>query len=98
MNHINKEEKEHQIGYKIYFLVWMALLVLTGLTVAVAGINFGNITVVTAITIACIKAYLVLSVFMHLKSEDKMFKIFVSVALIFIIITLALLFSDYSFM
>ncbi len=97
MNHISKEEKEHQIGYKIYFLVWMALLVLTGLTVAVAGINFGNITVATAITIACIKAYLVLSVFMHLKSEDKMFKIFVSVALIFIIITLALLFSDYSF-
>jgi cytochrome c oxidase subunit IV len=98
MNQINKEEIAHSPGYKIYFLVWMALLILTGVTVAVAGVNLANITVAVAMIIACIKAYLVLSVFMHLKYEGKMFSIFVGVALLFIIITLALLFSDYSFM
>jgi cytochrome c oxidase subunit 4 len=98
MNQHHEEEHSHSPGYKLYFLVWMALLILTGVTVAVAGINFGNLTIATAIAIACIKSYLVLSIFMHLKTEAKMFRIFVGVALFFILVTLALLFSDYSFM
>jgi len=88
---------EHSHGYGIYFLVWLALLALTGLTVAVAGTNIRGATVITAISIASIKAYLVLTVFMHLKSESKTFKIFVTVAIFFLAISLVLLFSDYSF-
>lgn len=84
-------------GYGIYILVWISLLALTALTVAVAGINFGGLTVTTALCVASIKSYLVLKIFMHLDSEQKAFKIFVMVALFFIIISFALLFSDYSF-
>jgi cytochrome c oxidase subunit 4 len=88
---------EHSHGYGIYVLVWLGLLALTGLTVAVAGINIGGLTVATALIIASVKAYLVLSIFMHLKSEGKVFTIFVLVALFFLLISLVLLFSDYSF-
>jgi cytochrome c oxidase subunit 4 len=84
-------------GYSIYILIWMALLVLTGLTVAVAGIDIGGITVATALTIASVKAYLVLTVFMHLRVESITFKVFVVVAAFFLIISFILLFSDYSF-
>ena len=89
-------EHKHQ-GYGIYILVWLGLLALTGVTVAVAGINFGAFTVTTALLVASVKSYLVLKIFMHLGAEQKAFKIFVLVALFFIIISFVLLFSDYSF-
>lgn len=86
-----------QVSYSIYVFVWMALLALTGLTVAVAGMNIDGFTVATALIIASAKAYLVLTIFMHLKSESKTFKLFVFIALLFLLIAFVLLFSDYSF-
>lgn len=94
----HEEDHKHHPGYSTYFFVWFALLVLTVITVAVAGINFGNLTVATAMFIATIKSYLVLTIFMHLKVENKTFKAFVGVALFFLLISLILLFSDYSFL
>lgn len=88
---------EHNHGYGVYILIWLALMTLTGLTVVVAGINFGGITIATALIIASIKTYLVLTVFMHLRSESVTFKIFVGVAIFFLVISFILLFSDYSF-
>ena len=93
----NNAHTAHSHGYTIYVLVWMALLVLTGLTVAVAGIDIGGLTVATALVIASVKAYLVLTIFMHLRNESKTFTIFVYVAAFFLIISFILLFSDYSF-
>ncbi len=88
---------EHNHGYGGYILVWFALMTLTGVTVAVAGINFGSITILTALVIASVKTYLVLTVFMHLKTESVTFKVFVGVAILFLAISFILLFSDYSF-
>jgi cytochrome c oxidase subunit 4 len=73
-------------------------MILTGVTVAVAGINFGSLTVATALLIASVKTYLVLTIFMHLRVEQKVFKVFVFVAFLFFLISIVLLFSDYSFM
>lgn len=95
-NHDNQSEHGH--GYGIYILVWLALMALTSITVAVAGINFGSITVATALIIASIKTYLVLTIFMHLRSEQKAFRIFVGVAIFFLLISFVLLFADYSFL
>ena len=93
----NNVQAEHSHGYGIYILVWLALLALTGLTVAVAGLNIGRFTVATALIIACAKSYLVLIIFMHLRSESKTFRVFVIVALLFLVISFILLFADYSF-
>ena len=93
----NDAHAKHPHGYTIYVLVWMALLVLTGLTVAVAGIHMGGLTIATALVIASVKAYLVLTIFMHLRNEGKTFTVFVYVAEFFLIISFILLFSDYSF-
>ena len=91
------QHDKHVTSYGIYILVWLALMILTGLTVTVAGINFGQLTVTTAIVIASIKSYLVLTIFMHLRLEQKAFRAFIAVALFFIIISFILLFADYSF-
>ena len=93
---IQSEHTSH--SYSIYILVWLGLLTLTALTTVVAGINFGALTVAIALLIASTKSYLVLTVFMHLRIEQKAFKIFILVALAFLIISFVLLFSDYSFL
>ena len=67
---------EHSHRYGIYILVWLSLMALTAITVAVAGMDIGRFTVVTALIIASFKAYLVLTIFMHLRSETKSFVVF----------------------
>jgi cytochrome c oxidase subunit 4 len=89
---------EHAHGYSIYIYVWMSLLILTAVTVTVAGINFGAWTIAAALIIASVKSYLVLTIFMHLRLEMKAFRVFVLVALLFIVISFTLLFADYSFL
>lgn len=94
----HEENVTHAHSYSIYILVWLALMILTGVTVAVAGINFGALTITTALVIASVKTYLVLSIFMHLRIEQKVFRVFVFVAFLFFLISIVLLFSDYSFL
>jgi len=94
----NQMNEEHSHSYGIYILVWLGLMTLTAVTVAVAGINFGALTVATALLVASIKSFLVLKIFMHLNVEQKVFKIFVGAALFFIIVSFVLLFADYSFL
>lgn len=96
--HDSHIEHNHEHSYGIYVLVWLALLVLTGVTVAVAGIDFGALTVATALVVASVKSYLVLSIFMHLRIEQKAFMVFVWVALFFFLISIILLFADYSYL
>src|SRR4030065_725284 len=88
---------QHSHSYAIYILVWLSLMALTASTVAIAGMHIGRFTVATAMIIAAFKAYLVLTIFMHLRSETKTFVMFVIVALLFLGISFVLLFSDYSF-
>ena len=93
----HESNHEHSHSYAIYILVWLSLMALTAITVAIAGMNIGRFTVATALIIAAFKAYLVLSIFMHLRTETKTFVVFVLVALLFLGISFVLLFSDYSF-
>lgn len=92
------ENEQHTHGYGIYILVWLGLMTLTAVTVAVAGIDFGALTVATALLVASVKSFLVLKIFMHLNVEQKVFKVFVGAAMFFIIISFVLLFADYSFL
>ena len=92
----NSSKHEHSQSYGSLILVWLSLLVFTGLTVVLAGINLGNITIAAVLIIASIKSLLVLSNFMHLKFEDPVFKIFIAVAVFFLVISLVLMFTDYS--
>ncbi len=94
----HESHENHVTGYGVYLLVWLGLLMLTGITVAVAGIDFGRITITVALLIAAIKSWLVLTIFMHLKFEDTTFKIFVFVAVITFVVFIVLLFADYLFM
>ncbi len=95
MSHPKSEH--HTINYGTYILIWFALIVLTGLTVAVAGTNLGGFSVWTAILIAAIKTTLVLMVFMHLKYERPLFRWMVLVVIVAITIFIVFTFFDVSY-
>ncbi|MCH8126060.1 cytochrome C oxidase subunit IV family protein [candidate division KSB1 bacterium] len=91
------EQEQHLISYSTYFLIWLGLLALTGVTVAVAGFKFKNLSVVVALVIASIKSILVFNYFMHLKYEEAFFRVMLFVTLTFFVIFITLTFFDYSF-
>jgi cytochrome c oxidase subunit 4 len=90
-------EQTHIVSYGNSVLIWLGLLALTGITVALSGFSLGRWVIVTALTIASIKTVLVASVFMHLQFEDRMFLVFVGVAVLTLGIFLTLTFFDYAF-
>ena len=90
-------EATHDPGYARYVLVWLGLVGLTALTVSLAGIQLGRWVIITALTIASVKALLVLNVFMHLRLEDRTFRVFVWVAVLTLTIFIVLTFFDYAF-
>ena len=93
----HRQEEAHVVEYGKYIFVWLSLLAFTGITVSAAGIGLGNWTVVVALVIASSKSWFVLNYFMHLKYEDRVFRIFIAVALITFGIFITFTFWDYSF-
>ena len=94
---MENSETKHTNGYGVYILVWMSLLVLTSLTVSVAGINLEQYTLLIALSIAAIKSYLVITIFMHIKFDDPIFKLFIIVSILTLFVIFVLTFVDYSF-
>lgn len=91
------DKKQHSVSYGQFILLWLGLLALTGMTVSLAGIDLGRWVIVTALVIASIKSTLVMGTFMHLRFEDRIFKVFVAVALVTFVIFISLTFFDYAF-
>lgn len=90
----NEHEKSHLIGYGTYVLSWLALLSLAILTVAAAGLDLGNFTLFTALLIAAIKSTLVIMIFMHIKYDEPIFKVFLAIALLVLVIVFVLMGFD----
>ena len=87
----------HIIEYKFLSKILLILLSLTILTVLVATLELGKFTLTVALLIACVKSYIVMFNFMHLKYESLLLRILVgSVYLLFALIV-AITFVDYAF-
>ena len=88
---------EHVVPVKYYIGVFLALMVLTTLTVVVATYELPGIwNVVVALTIAVIKATLVVLFFMHVRWSSRLTAVFVVAGLFWLVIMVALTLSDYS--
>lgn len=79
-------------------MVFGALIILTIATVLLSGLDVGNTgALLIAMSVASIKAALVLYFFMHLNHEPLIFKLFLGVAFFTLLAIFVLTFSDYSF-
>jgi len=86
---------EHTIALRVYFLVFVALLLLLALTVAVAYLDLGIWSVVIAVTIATLKALLVILYFMHVRYSSRLIWLFATMGFAALGVLLLLTFGDY---
>jgi cytochrome c oxidase subunit IV len=78
-------------------VIWIILLVCTGLTAAVAFVDLGPANTIVALSIATFKAILVVLFFMHVKyTHEKLTPLVIASAIFFLFILLALSMADYA--
>jgi cytochrome c oxidase subunit 4 len=87
--------QHHVVPLKIYYGIFAILLVLTGVTVAVAHVDLGRMNTVAALAIACFKALIVVLYFMHVKYSTRLIKLTVLAGLYWIGIIFVLTLGDY---
>jgi cytochrome c oxidase subunit 4 len=81
----------------MYFAVFFALLIGTGLTVFAATLDLGPFNAPVALGIATVKATLVALFFMHVwHASEKLTKLVVIGALFFLLLLLGLTMTDYA--
>jgi cytochrome c oxidase subunit 4 len=86
---------EHVVSWKIYYAIFGSLLVLTGITTAVAFVDLGNFNIVVALAIAGLKASLVILFFMHVKYSSKLTKMFVIAGFFWLALMMIITMTDY---
>jgi len=92
------EKKPHGTEYRTYTLVWVGLIVLTGTTFSIAGMDLGSWTVLIALAIAGTKSGLVLNYFMHLRSERLLiFRVIIPLVIAVFLVFVLLTFADLAF-
>jgi cytochrome c oxidase subunit 4 len=84
------------VSLTTYFVIFAALILLLVLTVVAAfAVNLGGANILVALSIAIVKAVLVVLYFMHVKYASRLTKIFVSAAFLWLALLFALTFGDY---
>jgi cytochrome c oxidase subunit 4 len=91
------DQKHHIVPYKTYLLVLALLLVLTTVTVLVTQIELSKWSAVVALGLAAIKTSLVLAIFMHLKFEQRLYKIMAVAIFLLLGVVIVITFLDYLF-
>ena len=86
---------EHVSSPKLYIVVFLALMVFTVITVAVAYQDLGPLNDIVALTIATVKALLVVLFFMHVKYSTRLTALTAAGGLVFLGILIALTLNDY---
>jgi len=85
----------HVSPVSLYITIFLALMVLTAVTVGAAFVDLGQFNFLVAMIIAAFKASLVVWYFMHLKYASKLTKLTVATGVFFLAILLGLLLVDY---
>ena len=93
----DNQQHHHIVPLSLYYTIFLALLVGTGLTWWVATIDLGAMNNVIMLTIAVTKATLVVLFFMHVKYGSKLTWVVVSGSIFFLLILIVLTLNDYLF-
>ncbi|HEY7789012.1 MAG TPA: cytochrome C oxidase subunit IV family protein [Vicinamibacterales bacterium] len=89
------ETTEHVVPKRVYYTIFVILMVMTYTTVQVAYFDLGRFNAVAALLIAFFKASLVVLFFMHVKYAPKLIKLFVLGGLFWLAIMLGITMTDY---
>jgi len=87
----------HISEYRSLGKILVILLTLTFITIFITQFDLKVWNVTIALIIACVKVFLVLTYFMHLKYESLLFKILVGMVFLLFFIVIVITFIDYLF-
>ena len=85
----------HVVPLRVYIGVFVALIALVALTVGVAFLDLGPFGVPIALTIASVKALLILLYFMHVRYSSHVSWIYAGAGFFWLLILIVLTLSDY---
>ena len=91
------ENTHHIVSYRTYGLILVLLLVLTGISVAVTQIELSRWATLAALVLASTKSAVVLAIFMHLRFDQRIYKVMAVFVTLVIIAVIVLTFFDYGF-
>jgi cytochrome c oxidase subunit 4 len=95
-NITNPEHADHHIVTpKQYAMVFVTLLVFTGITVLAAFKELGVFNPIVALAIACTKAVVVILFFMHVKYQSNLVKMTVGAGFFTFIVLITMTLTDY---
>lgn len=94
---MENNHKEHIQSYRELAFILGALIVLTAVTVTVSRINLGPLKIAAALSIASVKASLVLLFFMQIKEAGRVVAISFIVTLIILAIFIGFIFFDVAY-
>lgn len=79
----------------MYFAIFAALMVLTGITVGVAYVDLGRFNTLVAMAIAVTKASLVVLFFMHAYWSERLVRMTIVISLVFFATLVVFTMGDY---
>lgn len=91
------DTNHHIVSYRTYGLVLLLLLALTAISVAVTQIELTKWATPVALLLATVKTTFVLAIFMHLKFDQKIFKIMAILIFLLVFVVIFITFLDYAF-
>lgn len=91
------EEKHHIISYQKLLGVLGILIVLTLLSVAITEIELSRWATIAALLIAGIKSTFVLLIFMHLRFDQRIFRVMVGLIIALVVVVIFITMLDFLF-
>ena len=85
----------HVAPKSLYYLIFLALMVGTALTVLVAKFDLGPLNNVVMLTVACAKALLVVLFFMHLRWSSRLTWVVAGAGFFWLLILFSITMADY---
>jgi cytochrome c oxidase subunit IV len=94
---MSQNGNNHIVKYRTYIIILAILLTFTFLSILVTSYDLGPLAVSAALLFATLKTTLVFMYFMHLKFDQPVYTIMVSVVVFVFIAVIVITFLDYSF-
>ncbi|MCA1562576.1 MAG: cytochrome C oxidase subunit IV family protein [Acidobacteria bacterium] len=85
----------HVAPKSLYYLIFLALMIGTGVTVLVAKFDLGPLNNIVMLSVACAKALLVILFFMHVRWSSRLTWVVAGSGFFWLLILFSITMSDY---
>jgi cytochrome c oxidase subunit 4 len=92
-----ESEKNHITEYIVYIKTWAILLVLTAINLTIATVSHGKLIAGIIVLVSVIQAVVALNWYMHLRWDNRLFRVLVIGVFLMYAVILIITFLDYKF-